>query len=190
MKIKLLILLAVIYAFCFLMTSKLDKTMVTYYNRVSHPTVFDIGYHLLPNLSRYEYISHFYSVIFIMIILCLSNLWEEFLGYLIPIILIRLLFIHITILPKHRSCNINEQNYLFGGCYDKIFSGHFSVLLLITLLLKKYNYISLPSLILINLIHFLMLLVFRWHYTIDMVIAGLITILIFQNDLNIIYLLK
>jgi hypothetical protein len=171
------------------MTSKLDKHMITYYNSVSHPTVFDIGYHLLPNLSKYEYISHIYSGIFIIIIL-LTNLWEEFLGFLIPIMLLRLFFIHLTILPKHRSCNINEQNYLFGGCYDKIFSGHFAVLLLISLLLKKHNYISFPSLILINIIHFLMLLVFRWHYTIDMVIAGLITLFIFQNDLSIIYLLK
>lgn len=190
MKIKLVILLVVIYSFCFLLTSKLDKTIDSYYKTVSHPTVFDIGYHLLPNLSKYEIIGHIYSGIFILIILYLANLWEEFLGFLIPIILIRLLFIHITILPKHRSCNINEQNYLFGGCYDKIFSGHFSIILLITLLLKKYNYISLPSLILINMIHFLMLLVFRWHYTIDMVIAGLITFLIFQNDMNIMYLLK
>jgi len=190
MKIKLAILLSVLYAVVFLMTSKLDKDIDNYYKTVSHPSVFDIGYHLLPNLSKYEFIGNIYSGIFIIILLCLANLWEEFLGFLIPIMFLRLLFIHITILPKHRSCNINEQNYLFGGCYDKIFSGHFAVLLLITLLLKKYNYISLPLFIVINVIHFLMILVFRWHYTIDMVIAGLITLLIFQNNLNIIYLLK
>jgi hypothetical protein len=95
----------------------------------------------------------------------------------------------MTILPKHRSCNINEQQYLFGGCYDKIFSGHFAVILLITLLLKKYNYISLPLLILINMIHFIMILVFRWHYTIDIVIALLITLFVYQNNMNIIKIL-
>lgn len=183
--IKLAILLAVLYAICFLATSKLDKDIDNYYKTVSHPSVFDIGYHLLPNLSKYEYIGHIYSSIFIIILLCLSNLWEEFLGFLIPIVFIRLLFIHITILPKHRSCNIKDQFYLIGGCYDKIFSGHFAVLLLITLLLQKYNYISLPALVLINLIHFLMLIVFRWHYSIDMVIACFITLFVFQNNINI-----
>ena len=189
MKIKLAILLSVLYFFVMLVTYQLDKNIDNYYKTVSHPTVFDIGYYLLPNLSKYELIGHIYSGIFIIIILCLANLWDEFLGFLIPIIFIRLFFIHMTILPKHRSCNINEQYYLFGGCYDKIFSGHFAVILLITLLLKKYNYISLPLLILINMIHFIMILVFRWHYTIDIVIALLITLFVYQNNMNVIKLL-
>ena len=187
--LKLTIIIFVVYFFCILFTSKLDNNIDIYYKKMSHPTVFDIGYYVLPNLSKYEFICNIYICIFI-ILLYLSNLWEEFLGFLIPIMIIRLLFIHVTILPKHRSCNINKQNYLFGGCYDKIFSGHFSIILLITLLLKKYKYISLTSLILININYFIMLLVFRWHYTIDMIIAGLITLIIFQNNINIIYLLK
>ena len=188
-RIKLFILIFFLYTFCCLLTSKLDRDIDNYYKTVSHPSVFDIGYYILPNLSKYEVIAHVYFGIFIIVLL-FTNLWEEFLGFLIPIIFIRLLFIHITILPKHRSCNIHEQNYLVGGCYDKIFSGHFAFLLLITLLLEKYNYISLRILIVINVIHFVMLLVFRWHYTIDIIIALFVTVVLFHNNINIIRLLK
>jgi hypothetical protein len=175
---------------CILSTTKLDQKIDRYYNSINHPSVFDIGYYYLPNLSKYEIIGHVYSLIFIAILLRLPKLWEDFLGYIIPILFIRLLFIHMTVLPKHRTCNINQQMYFLGGCYDKIFSGHFSVLLLITLLLLKYKYITLPWVIGINLIHLLLLLLFRWHYTIDMIIACMVTLIVVQNDINVIKILS
>lgn len=179
-----------LYMLCIALTSNLDINIDKYYTTIKHPSVFDIGYHYLPNLSKYEIIGNIYSFIFLIILLCLPNLWEDFFGYMIPIIFIRLLFIHMTVLPKHRKCNINDQNYFLGGCYDKIFSGHFATVLLISLLLLKYKYISLPWVISINIIHLLLLLMFRWHYTIDMIIALMVTLIIVQNDMNIIHLLK
>lgn len=171
-------------------TNNLDQKIDNYYKLVKHPSVFDIGYYYLPNLSKYQIIGHIFSLLFIVILLRLPKLWDDFFGYIIPIVFLRILFIHMTVLPKHRMCDVTRQNYLLGGCYDKIFSGHFAVLFLITLLLLKNKYISLPWVIAINVIHLLLLLLFRWHYTVDMIIASMVTLFVVQNDINILHLLK
>jgi hypothetical protein len=175
---------------CIVLTNKLDENIDKYYKTVTHPSVFDIGYYYLPNLSKFELIGHVYILIFVIILLRLPKLWEDFFGYIIPIVFLRIIFIHMTVLPKHRNCVVDKQNYFLGGCYDKIFSGHFAVLLLITLLLLKNKYISLPWVFIFNIIHLLILIVFRWHYTVDMLIASMVTLLVVQNDINIIHLLK
>jgi hypothetical protein len=190
MKIKLLVLVGFLYVTCAMLTSNLDKQINKYYKTITHPSVFDIGYYYLPNLSKYEFIGNFILLLFLIIVLILPKLWDDFLGYMITIVFIRLFFIHMTVLPKHRNCKLVKQNYFFGGCYDKIFSGHFAILCLVTLLLLKYKYLSLPWVIAINILYICLLLLFRWHYTIDMVVAFMVTLFVVQNDINIIHLLK
>jgi hypothetical protein len=190
MKLKLAILLCIIYIICIVSTTHLDNNIYKYYKTVDHPSVFDIGYKYLPNLSNYDFIANIILFVFIITLLCLPKLWEDFLGYIISIIFLRIFFIHMTVLPKHRNCKLTKQNYLFGGCYDKIFSGHFAILSLITILLLKYKYISFIATCIINFMYLILLLLFRWHYTIDMVVAFLVTLIVIQNDINIIHVLK
>ena len=166
-------------------TRYLDNNSETYYkDRINkYPKVYDLGHKYLPNLSHYEYVSNYYMVFFIAIVVLLP-ICKEFIGFMITIILLRLIIIHLTILPKHKYCNIDSQK-IFGGCYDKIFSGHFATIFLITLLLWKHKYISFALLCIINIISVLLILVTRSHYTIDIVVAFFITLFVYQNKLNV-----
>ena len=56
MKLKLIIVFSIIYVLSILLTNKLDEKIDNYYKSVKHPSVFDIGYYYLPNLSKYEII--------------------------------------------------------------------------------------------------------------------------------------
>ena len=111
------------------------------------------------------------------------NMLKEFLGYWIVIFIIRIITTLVTILPKYKECKTDEQ--IFGGCYDKIFSGHFASVFLATLLYLKYNWITMPILILINFINSIGILLRRSHYTIDIIMALFVTLFVYQNDLRI-----
>ena len=172
-------------------TRFLDKNTEEYYKNRTHkyPKIYDIGHKYLPNLTKYEYISHLY-VLFFSIFFLLPNIFKEFVGFIIPIFLIRLITIHLTILPKNEECNIDNEFKVFGGCYDKIFSGHFSVVFLITLLLQKHKYISLLWAFILNIINILLILTTRSHYIIDIVVAFFVTLFIYQNDFTLFRFLK
>ena len=102
------------------------------------------------------------------------------------ILIIRSILISVTILPGHSKCeNSNYSISYLGGCYDKILSGHTSLVFLASLLLNKYKLLSLHSLILINLLNSILLLSTRAHYTIDILLGYLVTGIIFQNNINI-----
>ena len=87
-----------------------------------------------------------------------------------------------TILPKHKICNekINIRSLLLGGCYDKIFSGHTSFTLLLTLLYYREHIINLPLLIGINATNIPAILATRSHYTVDVLLAIFVTTTIYS----------
>jgi len=179
------LILLILLIFTMYITHYLDNNTEKYYmSRINkYPKVYDIGHKYLPNLYNYEYVSNYYVLLFIIIILFLP-IFKEFIGFIIPILFLRLIIINLTILPKHKDCDINIKN-LFGGCYDKIFSGHYATTFLISLLLWKHKYISFILLFIINIIAALLILVTRSHYTIDIVLAFFITLFVYQNKLNV-----
>jgi hypothetical protein len=174
-------------------SDKMENIAYNYYNtreknNKTTPKVYDIAHKFLPNLNKYNNIHHIITTIFILPILLDFNILQEFLGYWIVIFIIRSITILVTILPKHKECQYNGKTIfhgLFGGCYDKIFSGHFASVFLATLLYLKYNWINLPILILINLINSIFILLVRGHYTIDLIVALFITLFVYQNNLRI-----
>ena len=87
-----------------------------------------------------------------------------------------------TILPKHKICNetIGIRSLLLGGCYDKIFSGHTSFTLLLTLLYYREHIINLPLLLGINAANILAILATRSHYTVDVLLAIFVTTTIYS----------
>ena len=169
-----------------LVTTILDHHLDHYYNnRINKfPKVYDISHKYLPNLIKYEYVSNLYTIFFVLIVLFIPKLFEPFVEYIIPIMLVRLIIMHMTVLPKNSNCIVHISS-IFGGCYDKIFSGHFAVVFLITLLLLEYDYISLLSLILINVLSALLILATRSHYTIDIIVSLIITLLFYQNKIKL-----
>jgi hypothetical protein len=72
-----------------------------------------------------------------------------------------------------------------GGCYDKIFSGHFGITFLMTLLLYDNGYINQFVAILVNFLNAILILLTRSHYTIDIIVSIFVVIIIYQNNLNI-----
>lgn len=154
--------------------------------------LYDICHKYLPNYEKYELIGNLYiGFVFLITLFNLSYavlimIIFEFIAYLIPIFFVRTIFALVTVLPPSSKCVYNPYTSIVnGGCYDKIFSGHFASIFLLTLLLKKYNIISMPILILLNVINVLIILSTRIHYTIDILVSFCITYLMYINKIRI-----
>lgn len=164
-----------------------------YNNRIKQgkiiPKVYDIGIKYTPNLSSYkslEYLSHFFA--FVLPFLFGVDVLKTYLQYYIVITLLRYIFNILTILPKEKQCDdkFSLSNYIFGHCYDKIFSGHFASSFLLSLILFDKKIItSIPLLSAFNIFNALLILSLRFHYTIDIIVAILVTIIVYQNKIKI-----
>jgi hypothetical protein len=117
-----------------------------------------------------------------MFIVSNDTLNTEFIAKFTIIMFIRAFTIISTILPKHQVCSdtFDVRSYFLGGCYDKIFSGHTSFMLLLTLLYYREHIINEFSLIGINSINILLILATRSHYTVDILLAIFVTTTIFN----------
>ena len=146
--------------------------------------LFDIFHSILPDLHTYHYIIDFIGLGLLLSLLFVSNnsLTTEFLAKFTIIMFIRAFTTIATILPKHKVCNdkIGIRSLLLGGCYDKIFSGHTSFTLLLTLLYFREHIINLPLLIGINAVNILAIIATRSHYTVDVLLAIFVTTTIYN----------
>jgi hypothetical protein len=97
--------------------------------------------------------------------------------------LIRCITIQATVLPKLKHCDIPDTFYsrCFGGCHDKIFSGHFAFVFLITLLLMEKKYLSMFTTTVINLLHGVLIIAVRNHYSIDVIVSFFVTLCVYQS---------
>lgn len=153
--------------------------------------VWDIMHANFPDLSEYNYVKNWYLLVFVA-----PLLWNwpspafltEFGVKFGVLCVLRILTMMVTILPKSDKCYVyHEQhklslfNKLFGGsCYDKMFSGHFSFGLLLTLLMFKFGYVSNPVVwTALNALHVMLLGVTRAHYTVDILVGAILTVLVF-----------
>jgi len=164
-----------------------------YENRIKNnkinPKVFDIGHKYLPNLTENNILliilNTFVSLSpFIIHFIFGYPILPEFIYYSIIIYLIRMIMINITILPKEKKCyNHFDFFSLFNGhCYDKIFSGHFASIFLLILILYKNNIITnIPVLSLYAIFNAIFILLIRSHYTIDIIVALFVVILVYFN---------
>jgi hypothetical protein len=161
------------------LVNKLNKIGKYYYKHPIH--IYDLGFKYLPNLHKYGYISDIVVVISLLS-LFIPGICMKFVYLIIPIYLIRFITTNTTVLPKIEHCTIPDTLYssFFGSCYDKIFSGHFAVVFLITLLLFEESYISLFLLFIINILNGLIIIATRQHYTIDVIVSFFITLFVHQ----------
>lgn len=157
-------------------------------NKKTTPKVYDIGMKYIPNLSKYkflEYVSHF--IAFVLPICFGLDIFKQYLSYYIIVMLIRYVFICLTILPKDKQCDstsLGFYHYITGHCYDKIFSGHFSSTFLLSLILLD-NGFNIYYLYGLNIANAFLILSLRFHYTIDIVVGALVTLLVYQNKLRL-----
>ena len=144
-------------------------------------SIYDVGFNILPNLHKFYYISDA-IVIVSLFTLFIPGMFKNFIYLMIPIFLVRCITIYSTILPKLDTCDVKNIFYLcfFGGCYDKIFSGHFAAVFLITLLLFEQSYLSFFLLCFINILNGLIIISVRNHYTIDVIVSFFVTLCLYQ----------
>lgn len=130
-----------------------------------------------------ELIPLFFIIIFIY--LCINNNNINILSYFLIgisiVFIIKMLLSFSTILPD--SCGKCQIKLLNGGCNDLLCSGHFSIVLLIYLLIIKYKLVNKNMnnpLLLLTIIYSFIPILTKKHYTIDILVA-LITVLLINN---------
>jgi hypothetical protein len=164
---------------------------VFYSKNHDFPKVYDILHENCMHVDKFEYASDIISLILIIILICLDvNMFYDYLGFIIVILIIRIFVNMLTILPKNNLCSVETGWSFRGKCYDKIFSGHFSSVFIATLLLYKNNYINIILLVLINLINSLFIILSRNHYTIDIIMAFFVSLFVYQNNFNVCQLIS
>jgi len=173
------------------MSNKLHTIADSHYKN-SEMSVYDISHEHLPDYSNYE---QFANILIILLVLSLplfsfgSGAINEFIAYMITINITRDVINHLTILPKTtKKCTYRNTIFdsIFGGCYDKIFSGHAATIFLITLLYYKYDIVTnIPVLVLINLLSSITLVLARCHYTIDIVVSFIVVTLMYTYKIKI-----
>jgi hypothetical protein len=138
-------------------------------------------------MVQFEYIPDILLVlVFAYMAIMNYNLIYQFAGLAFTLIIVRSFIIQMTVLPKNDVCDIEKDSSLFrGGCYDKIFSGHFGIGFLMTLLLYDNGYINTLFAILVNFLNAVFILLNRSHYTVDIIVSIFVVIIIYQNNLNI-----
>lgn len=168
--------------------------------------IWDIIHANCEDYSRYNYKKNIYTLIFItpLIYGCLTNnisidFCIEFILKFLVIIFLRSISIMVTILPRNKKVKKKSKAYeklsiyeklIGGGCYDKMFSGHFAFGLLLTLLMFKYNIITTNVINvlffgILNITHIFILSITRSHYTMDMIISLYITLFVYNLNLNV-----
>lgn len=153
-------------------------------NGKTEPKLYDIGFKYIPNLSENKILSFFNNFIPILLVLILLKgpLMLIFSNIFLHITLLRAVFINLTILPKDKSCNDNNSmNIIFGHCYDKIFSGHFSSMILLSLILYKYSVYTNVAILTSSLVLYgIFIIAIRAHYTVDLGVSVLATYTVFN----------
>ncbi len=157
-------------------------------SRNKHP--FDLFHLVLPDIHQYGWLTNILPVGLLGFILIQSNgaiIFKESILFIGMILVIRALTTISTILPKHEKCVEPDKISLFmnGGCYDKIFSGHMSFVTIFSLVLLGHKNISTLTFAAINILQAFLILLTRSHYTVDVILAFLLSYLIYDGNYHI-----
>jgi hypothetical protein len=152
--------------------------------------VFDILHEITPDLHDHKPYNDIILVATILSFFFIPNslaIIKEFAGKFLLIMLVRALTIISTILPKHEKCasELTWVHYIKGQCYDKVFSGHTAFVLLATLIYLREGILSFPVFLAINMANWASIILTRSHYTVDIILAIVITWLVYDGDYHI-----
>ncbi len=135
------------------------------------------------NLNKYCEVIN-YSIILLLIPFILNYKKDYLISifkYLSIIIFFRSILSYVTVLP---SCKDEKDNYgkfkkyFLGHSNDKIFSGHISLCIVLIYLLYRNKIIDSYTLclfLIILLFNSVLIILCRWHYTVDVLLAYIIT---------------
>jgi len=159
--------------------------------------IYDLSYAYLPKIiidDRYINILNWVFTMlpfFPFIFFNVNNkckLFNEMIEYFVPVMLIRGITINLTILPPDKKCNLKQftyNEYIQGHSYDKLFSGHLSLVLIVMYIFWIHNIVSFYYIIInIFLIIFYMLL-FRLHYSNDLFFSFFIVYFVINENIKL-----
>ena len=164
------------------------KLITDRFNKLkSQKPLYDIIASNTKNYSKYNHIPNYiigFISIFILFPLIIEpnlNYFKSLFKYVSVLVFIRSITTFVTILPAQSKKCENKNNlltYLNGHCIDKIYSGHTALSLLVVLLYYKYNTLPITFtniLLILQIITAFFLILTRSHYTIDVILAYIIT---------------
>lgn len=164
----------------------------------------DLLHDVLPEwLSEYHEYVDWFPVLVIGLLAILDKFAHavEFVWLLGILFLLRVIAYNLTILPNPNSLCKNQwdhepETYLRRvlntmwqeGCGDLMFSGHTVCMVLGSLFLWKYccggNYLAYGTLIVYNILGMVLIVGTRMHYSVDVFMAAVVTILVFLSENN------
>lgn len=144
----------------------------------SHNKLYDVGFKYVPKIiNTYGEYDNLMNIIGILPVIINYDLMPIVLQYQALCCLIRSITINLTILPKHSLCNRKPQYDV--GCYDKLFSGHYCFIVLVSIILYKHKRLNIQFISLYNLINIYLILATRSHYSVDLFFASYVSITIY-----------
>jgi hypothetical protein len=153
--------------------------------------VFDLGHMILPQMKTSTLIDVLSGYAWIPFLLAAP---EDVAAAVQSDIGMRLAFMFIvrsvttlvTILPKNKDCDSSKWTWhelLGGACYDKIFSGHTAIATLVSLAFVKHGIWSVAVGWMYALGIAFLVLVSRGHYTVDVVLGGVLAVLTWSSTI-------
>ena len=188
--INIYTLVILIIVHMFLVYNVHEQGKKYYENRIKKgkitPKVYDIGMKYIPDLSQNRALEYIINGIALTLPFVFgSKVLIPYIQLSIYMYLIRHIFNMLTILPKHKKCNDEKfdwGNYIFGHCYDKIFSGHFASVLLVFLIAQDTNLLKNTWISYILLVLYgISLVAVRYHYTVDIAVSIVVTLLLYNT---------
>ena len=133
--------------------------------------LYDIGHAMLPDTSKYRIVNDIIPMSLFSTALMTSKNQELLVKALVVTFIIRMLTVYATVLPKSTKGECKFKKSYIGGCHDKLFSGHMSMIVISSIALissfpQYRNYI-----ILLNIVAGIMIVSSRDHYTVDVLLA-------------------
>jgi len=144
------------------------------------------------DLSDIDYIINPLIIIFLLPYMNMTNYIYliDYLKIFSVIVGLRIITTTVTEIPSSNvKCTSMERGifkYVFGHCFDKIFSGHTAATLLLILIAYNKNIVTFDKYIILQILQILyayLLIITHSHYSVDVILSYVIVIPIF-------YLLK
>lgn len=142
--------------------------------------IYDLLFIVIPRVDRkYHYLVDI-SAVSLAGIAVICGYGYQYLEELICILSIRAITTSVTIFPKDSGTEFQPaQNIvsIIRGHYDKVFSGHTSAVFLAALICYDNNLVPIELSIILVLFTIIGLISMRTHFTVDIVLAIVITYL-------------
>ena len=160
-------------------------------NKINNKNIYDLGFNYIPRINnKYKYIDDVLILIIFIVMLFFKINYINFISVYLIIRFIRMIcMLSITIPPADKNCfkkqKVRQKSFKYikfvaGHCGETIFSGHVTFLLIcILFIMPKVNNFFKILLFVYGLIGSILIIALRHHYTIDVVLAWVITILVY-----------